>query len=343
MKLRVTKTDIQPLIALAERLPAHTINRMPARVFEKREKTISLADYFAALAVLSVAMNDETLNLSPRHLMSGSTDYIISSLAACSTLGDAMKQTAKSYNVLHGGPYNRLEQRDGDVFYIIDDKSFPYQADDQRYIHFTLECVLIYLSGLFECVAPGQVFPHLHKVYTRGLSGNRMSSHLGFWNVPIRFRSGYFGLRFSQDIMTVPVSASATVPVTIASVYERVLHLIGEKENRLRPEAMADRVRRLLIQGFSSQQQIATDLGASVPTLRRRLANEGASFRQVRSEVLCELAKQGLEQGQHVAYLAEKLGFADFRSLNRAFRGWTGETPSAYADRVRKNTKTAPY
>lgn len=77
--------------------------------------------------------------------------------------------------------------------------------------------------------------------------------------------------------------------------------------------------------------EVASMLGASERTLRRRLAREGTTFRDVRERVLRAQAEQLLSATSlSVAAIAEQLGFADASTFCQAFRRWVGQTPSAF-------------
>lgn len=97
----------------------------------------------------------------------------------------------------------------------------------------------------------------------------------------------------------------------------------------------AARVRRLVVRGLRSGQptsrEIARSLGVSEPTLRRQLAAEGTSFREVRDGVLRDAAVTALsERSDPIAAIAAELGFSEPSAFTRAFRRWTGQPPSAY-------------
>jgi AraC-like DNA-binding protein len=70
-------------------------------------------------------------------------------------------------------------------------------------------------------------------------------------------------------------------------------------------------------------------------TLQRRLAEEGGVFNDLLDTIRFRAAKSYLAQGDiagsEVAYL---LGFAEQSSFNRAFKRWSGLTPSEYRRRV---------
>jgi AraC-like DNA-binding protein len=80
---------------------------------------------------------------------------------------------------------------------------------------------------------------------------------------------------------------------------------------------------------------VAKRLAMSPRTLQRRLREEGIVFNDLLDALRFTAAKSYLAQGDiagaEVAYL---LGFAEHSSFNRAFRRWSGQTPTEYRRRI---------
>lgn len=71
--------------------------------------------------------------------------------------------------------------------------------------------------------------------------------------------------------------------------------------------------------------------GTSPRTLRRRLHHEGTSWRQVVDGVRLERSAELLQNSPlSIAQISLELGYSDPAHFTRAFRRWTGESPSAY-------------
>jgi AraC-like DNA-binding protein len=93
----------------------------------------------------------------------------------------------------------------------------------------------------------------------------------------------------------------------------------------------------LLPSGECSKQNVAAQLNMSERTLQNRLVARGTSYSALLSETRRELAEQYMNQRLHsVSEVAFLLGFSEISSFSRAFRAWTGESPSGYRDRVLK-------
>ena len=81
----------------------------------------------------------------------------------------------------------------------------------------------------------------------------------------------------------------------------------------------------------TDMRAVAQALGLSVRSLRRRLASEGEAYDVIATDAQAAVAKQLLGQKQRtIQETAYELGFSDTSTFHRAFKRWTGMTPSAY-------------
>ncbi|MCY1013835.1 helix-turn-helix transcriptional regulator [Nannocystis pusilla] len=72
-------------------------------------------------------------------------------------------------------------------------------------------------------------------------------------------------------------------------------------------------------------------MGTSERTMQRRLRQAGTSFRDVVDDVRREAALAQLgRRDATVTDIAFMLGFSDLSAFSRAFRRWTGASPSEY-------------
>jgi AraC-like DNA-binding protein len=93
------------------------------------------------------------------------------------------------------------------------------------------------------------------------------------------------------------------------------------------------RVRALLDQGpgMRTIQSVAGELSMSSSTLKRRLADEGTSFRDVLQESLVDRARMHLlDRSTSVSEVATELGYSDLTNFSHAFKRWTGSSPSHF-------------
>jgi AraC-like DNA-binding protein len=86
---------------------------------------------------------------------------------------------------------------------------------------------------------------------------------------------------------------------------------------------------RRLAHGEPSQEQIADSLNMSARTLQRKLADSGLLYKDILDETRRALALAYLSAPRHtVSDITYLLGFSAGSSFTRAFRRWTGQSPS---------------
>ncbi len=76
-------------------------------------------------------------------------------------------------------------------------------------------------------------------------------------------------------------------------------------------------------------EEVARSLGMSHRTLTRRLAVEGLTFAGILDELKIDLAKTYLKKDElSISQTAWFLGYGEISAFTRAFKRWTGMTPS---------------
>ena len=95
-----------------------------------------------------------------------------------------------------------------------------------------------------------------------------------------------------------------------------------------------DVVIRQLSKGEPSQNEVADVLCMSARTLQRKLGESGDSYAEILEETRRELAIAYLSTAQYsVSDVAFLLGFSATSSFHRAFRRWTGQSPTQWRTR----------
>jgi AraC-like DNA-binding protein len=93
------------------------------------------------------------------------------------------------------------------------------------------------------------------------------------------------------------------------------------------------RVEPMLASGDVGIDRVARELGLSRQTLYRRLKAEGVTFEQLLDGLRRRLALRLMREGLSVKEAAYRLGFSDPAAFSRAFKRWTGSSPSGMRDK----------
>lgn len=100
------------------------------------------------------------------------------------------------------------------------------------------------------------------------------------------------------------------------------------------PTSLASQVQRLLGAArdpLPSLTEAAALLNVSPSTLKRRLQQEGTSFQLQLDDVRRARAMDLLrEPGRTIEQVGRKLGYSDAANFTRAFRKWTGQSPTSW-------------
>lgn len=310
----------------------HVLRRagLPADMLDRDAATaLRLSDYFRICEQMALLGGDESCHVSLRPLMVGTSELVQARLRSCTTIAEVMEVLASSYNIIHGHRYNQVQRRGTAITYAIDDTDFPYAFDpDDAFVILSLECLLIYVHVLLLSLAPPERALPLRSIRTRGKA---RAAHLDFWAAPLRCGAPVFALDYDGDIDRLPVDPSTSPVLAARTIYGGVADML----DRIAPPARAgaaivERVEREIAAGRQDQAGVATALGMSVASLRRRLGEAGVQFRDVRATMMNSIACTALKDGRPIADIAETLGFADGRSFARAFRQWNGVAPGMY-------------
>lgn len=152
------------------------------------------------------------------------------------------------------------------------------------------------------------------------------------FDCPIEFGSD--ANRFELD----RADADAALPTSnrqLAAVHDRIL---AEALARLDERDVAARARAALLERLSSgalsERSLADDLHMSRRSLQRRLAQADASYQSLLDDTRRDLALRYIEDpAKSITDITFLLGYSQQSALTRAFRRWTGSSPSAYRAR----------
>lgn len=147
---------------------------------------------------------------------------------------------------------------------------------------------------------------------------------------PVRF--GAPAHRIGFELVEQPI---ATADATVARLLRHTLSL--QRSGDAAPsemEAAIVRALRIDLQSPPTMASIAATLNLSERTLRRRLDENGLSYAALLDGERMRRALELLNNNDlTLPQVAQESGFADVRSLRRAIKRWTGQTPSRIRQR----------
>jgi AraC-like DNA-binding protein len=166
----------------------------------------------------------------------------------------------------------------------------------------------------------------------RNISGYRELFH-----TRVQFNADVSGIVFHTADLRRPISSANPI------IRDQLLKSFEQAE-RLEPLSYRERVQGVLHQvlwsGDLSIEAAARRLCVEERTLRRRLKEEGTTFRQILIETRGEVAVQLLENSElTIASIASILRYDDPTAFSRAFKSWSGVSPARWR-KDRQNTQS---
>lgn len=159
------------------------------------------------------------------------------------------------------------------------------------------------------------------------------SEYERIYGVPVTFDAEWNAVLLDEKWLDHRISVQPRYVFGILS--EHAAALLESLENS---KSMRGRVERLLMpilhKGEASMDLIAEGLGLSRPTLYRKLKAEGTTFDKVLDELRHKLALNYLAgRKASVNETAYLVGFSDPAAFSRAFKRWTGTSPTTMRGR----------
>lgn len=157
------------------------------------------------------------------------------------------------------------------------------------------------------------------------------AEHLRILGGPVIFGSDHTEFVFDGTTLSLPiVGANPHLSALLEEEARRLAArlpqddtVVGRCVAWIRGELHAGREPRLAA--------MAKDLPMGERTLRRRLESEGTAFRGLVDEVRQEIARVHVSSGRlSVDEIALVLGYSEAVAFRRAFKRWTGQTPTEY-------------
>jgi AraC-like DNA-binding protein len=190
--------------------------------------------------------------------------------------------------------------------------------------------VAVFVPARYPRLAPAQRTPALLEASFTHPPRFAPTRYEAFFGCPVRFEAPHNGLRLSRRALDTPLDgADANREIHFRTVAERY------ECDRLAVGNLSERVELLFMQrmafGEPAVDEIANLLALSRRTLQRRLLEEGSSWRQATDAARLRVACRELSNPSRPLHeIALLTGYADTRAFLRAFRRWTGLTPTTY-------------
>jgi AraC-like DNA-binding protein len=271
---------------------------------------------------------DECFGFDAEPLRLGSWGLACEFMAAGENLGELLRKGERLLSYLPAGPASMETSRGGDSV----DLYLNIRPSARDPEHFLTEFMGI-VWHRFPSWAIDETIQLQHAFFSYPAP-----AHAPFYDelfpCEIEFNCERSGFSFSRNYLKKPVVRSQReVQEWLRDSPANLIYLPGrdssiQSQIRLMLNRELEATRR-----FPAFDRICHSLALSPAAVRRRLAEEGTSYQQIKDLVRQDVAIQLLAVPEMlITDIAERAGFADPAPFSRTFKKWTGMSPAQYRE-----------
>jgi AraC-like DNA-binding protein len=300
---------------------------IPQSLLDQPDARLTRQQYVALYRTVAATLDDEMLGLWSRPIRTGTLKYLMLSLLDAPTVLVALNRFVRFWNLLLDDYRLQLSTKNTLVRLALVER-----APATPVTLLAHELMMKLAHGIASWLLGREI--SLHRVEFSFTRPRHADDYAFLFPGEVGFQAGMTSIYFAyQDC---------------AEVFKREKHELWAFLKRapedwtfsaLHRASIAARTREYLEQHIAQPvtiQNLAQALHTSVRTLNRRFAEEGTHFQAVKDGLRRDIAVHRLTNSNTgVAALAFDLGFFDATGFCRAFKHWTGSSPSDY----RKGTR----
>lgn len=297
--------------------------RISPRLLEQAHARVSAERVADLQTNTMLAMGDESLGYSPAPLPIGTWHMLCHAIISCETLGHALSRYTRFFRLFNTGYRSELVPGTDTETLRLTFADLPpglenystesFFFNSHRLASWLVQAHIPLVAANFRYSPPPQAEEYRHLLLAN----------------PIHFDQPVSELVFHRSITEQPLRQN---PVSLRRFlrYPLLIMLTQQYQHA----SWVARVRELLrgkLAHLPELDEVAATLDIHPQTLRRRLSQEGTSFKDIKSQLRRDVALYYLgKQGLSIEEIAFRSGFSESSAFIRAFKGWTGVTPYTY-------------
>ncbi|MDX1812672.1 MAG: AraC family transcriptional regulator [Gammaproteobacteria bacterium] len=242
---------------------------------------------------------------------------------ASPTLKEALLRAARYFHIVSTDPEELyLKETINEYRFVIDTSRVQQRGMDEEY-----DLLVAIIVDMCRESSRTEVNPL--KLQLQRAEPECTQSFQDFFKCPVEFSAKQNIIVFPKRPIDMPL------PTGNPDMLRASDKIITDYLAHLRRDDIAVQVKSKLIECLSSgqptQDSVAIALNMSARTLQRRLHQEGTSFKTLLEETRKDLSKQYIKNSNlSFNEITFMLGFSEQANFTRAFRRWTGHSPSEY-------------
>ncbi|MEM1143853.1 MAG: AraC family transcriptional regulator [Pseudomonadota bacterium] len=293
-------------------------HQIPQRILKEPLARISVQQFADLQTHTMQRMGDESLGYSEIPLALGTWHMMCHAVITSATLGQALVRYCRFFQLLRGGI---------PIEFAPDEGRLTLAAEAGARGSYLPELSLLN-THRFACWLVQEELPLAEVRFRHAPMARAIDYKLMFVGNPVSFDQPDYALEFAPALLSKPINQTPT------SLQRYLRHPTLIMLTSSYAFSWTARVRAELRRDLVEMPEL-TNVAESVElhpqTLRRRLAEEGTTFTQIKSDIRRDTALHFLSKHSlSVEEVAYRSGFSEASAFIRAFKSWTGLTPYAY-------------
>lgn len=296
--------------------------KIPESILHGGDGQISIRQFAVFWRILARALDDEFCWMDARSMKPGSFAFMAHIAMQQNTVEQGIQQALKFLSLIFANKTTHLIQQQSVAEIVLN------ESQEEAFRPFCYFTFWMYVHGL-TCWLASRRVPIL-AVELRCTKPDNADDYRLMFSENLSFSKSQTRIVFAADCLQQPIRRSdAELKRFINNAPRNIMVKYRD------PLSLTSKTRQLLNQQVPSlwpdAEQVAEHFHISVATLRRRLAEEGQSFQQIKDKLRANQAMRALADRQKsFVDIANELGFADVSAFYKAFRKWTGTQPGHY-------------
>ncbi len=270
--------------------------------------------------------HDEFMGFTTEPCHAGTFALMAEHCLSATTLGAMLTRSAHFFSVICPQLITAIEQRDdlkGRVFFTI--HIVDAQKDNE---HFLQEFLLL-MWQRFSCWLVNQQIP-FNSTHFSYIAPKHAQFYDEMFPCEHLFEQKRCGFTFHEKYLHLPIVRNQSELTDFLATSPAYILRRPHQDYRL-----GTQIKHFLAQSdfllMPSLAQVGKEFGITPRSVSRKLKEEGTSFSQIKDSIRLAYAKKLLLTEQlSIVQISERVGFADVVSFSRAFKRWTGMSPSSW-------------
>lgn len=304
---------------------------IPADYLGQPAKLLTEPQLTRLIKTLWRATRDEFLGLAPHRCKNGVFALMAEFCLSAQTLGNMLRRSARFYSAVYEGIDIALEDdtpgSDGLVFFRLDLREDQYDPD-----HLMQEFLLL-MWQRFGCWLVDQQIPIAVNHFRYSAPGH-FEEYGAMYPGDHHFNQPRCGFYIHSRYLDLPiVRGEEELALFLKESPAYILHRPSQDFS------LQARIRRILTRYDYTEmpglETVGQALNLTPRTIGRKLREEGTSFSQIKTALRRQYAIKLLTtEHLSIGEVSERVGFSESAAFCRAFKRWTGRSPSAWSAEI---------